>query len=279
MRRLFIYVLLISALAGCDDVKLPYYPPKLVVEGWIEAGGPPVVTVTTTVPVSREKKELESLEENVVRWATVSVSDGENEVFLTGRLKKGYFPPYIYTTSMLSGEVGRKYTLKVQYSGITVEAETVIPPPASLEYISTENTEGDNYILKAGVKDTPDTKDYYKFFVKVVKKDSLYKSSFLGLIDDEVLSDQTTEVQVFNGYNPSSLSKETPIHFTKGDRVAVRFCTLGEEAYQYWSDYDDVSSLSLNPFFPVTKKIRSNIKGGLGYWAGYGTSYYYVDCK
>lgn len=279
MRRIFIYVLLISALAGCDDVKLPYYPPKLVVEGWIEAGGPPVVTVTTTVPVSRDRKSLSSLEENVVRWATVSVSDGENEVFLTGRLKKGYFPPYIYTTSMLSGEVGRKYTLKVQYGGSTVEAETVVPAPVELEYVGTENLGEGKYILKAGIKDEVMDKNFYKFFVKVVRKDSLYIPSFLGLIDDTVLSDQMTEVQVFNGYNPSSLSKETTMHFTEGDRVAVRFCTLGEEAYQYWSDYDDVSSLSLNPFFPVTKKIRSNIKGGLGYWAGYGTSYYYVDCK
>ena len=103
MRRMFIYILLLSAIAGCNDVQIPYYPPKLVVEGWIESGGPPV--------------------------------------------------------------------------------------------------------------------------------------------------------------------------------VAVRFCTMDNASYQYWEDYDDVSSLSLNPFFPVTKKIRSNIKGGLGYWAGYGTSYYYIDCQ
>ena len=69
------------------------------------------------------------------------------------------------------------------------------------------------------------------------------------------------------------------MHFQEGDRVFVQFCTLCESAYQYWSDYDDVSSLALNPFFPVTKKIRSNITGGLGYWAGYGTSYYQVECR
>lgn len=98
-------------------------------------------------------------------------------------------------------------------------------------------------------------------------------------MDDTILSDQTTEMQVYNGYNPSELSKDTPMYFQEGDRVAVRFCTMDNASYQYWEDYDDVSSLSLNPFFPVTKKIRSNIKGGLGYWAGYGTSYYYIDCQ
>lgn len=279
MRRMFIYILLLSAIAGCDDVQIPYYPPKLVVEGWIESGGPPVVTVTTTVPVSRDKQDLESLENSIVRWATVSVSDGEREVFLTGMMKKGYFPPYVYTTSAISGEVGKTYTLKVQYSGRVLTAETVVPPPVRLEYVKTEATDAGDFILKAGLNDDKTTKDYYKFFVKVAKKDSLYKPSFLGLIDDTILSDQTTEMQVYNGYNPSELSKDTPMYFQKGDRVVVRFCTMDNASYQYWEDYDDVSSLSLNPFFPVTKKIRSNIKGGLGYWAGYGTSYYYIDCQ
>lgn len=277
MRRFYIFLFLI--LTSCSESVLPEYPQKLVVEGWIEAGGPPVVMVTTTVPVSEEFKYFESLEENVVRWATVSVSDGEKEVFLTGRMRKGYFPPYVFSTSRMEGEVGKKYTLKVKYGGQDLIAETVIPPPAQLEYVTTEVTEEGNYILKAGLKDDVQTKDYYKFFVKVAKQDSVYKSSFLGLIDDAVLSDQTTEVQVFNGFNPSSLSVETPLYFNKGDNVIVRFSTMDEVSYQYWSDYDDITSLSLNPFFPVMKKIRSNIKGGLGYWAGYGSSYYTVVCE
>ena len=31
------------------------------------------------------------------------------------------------------------------------------------------------------------------------------------------------------------------------------------------------------PFFPVNKKIRSNVSSGMGYWAGYGSSYYKVS--
>lgn len=83
-------------LAGCTGALIPHSPQQIVVEGWIEDGKAPVVMVTTTVPVSTEKQELSSLEKNVVRWATVSVSDGEKEVFLTGRRNDDYFPPYIY---------------------------------------------------------------------------------------------------------------------------------------------------------------------------------------
>jgi hypothetical protein len=208
--------------------------------------------------------------------AEITVFDGEKEIYLTGKTNKDYFPPYIYTTSMMSGEVGKTYSLKVVYGGKTAEAETVIPKPAELEYIHAQEAEGDDYVLLAGFRDNPDTKDYYKFFAKVSSKDSVFKSSFLGLVDDDILTDEVNEVQVMNGYNPSSLSQDPNVYFQRGDRVLVRFSTLGESEYNYWKDFDDVSYLSLNPFFPVTKKIRSNVRGGSGYWAGYGSSHYVV---
>lgn len=278
MKRCLV-ILTLLVLAGCSGVVIPTYPVRLVVEGWIENGRSPVVMVTTTVPVSEEPRDIASLEENVVRWATVSVSDGEKEVFLTGKIHKNYFPPYIYTTAMMSGEPGRTYTLKVRYGGQTVTAETVIPDPVELEYIKAEKVGDENYTIRAGLKDRKDTKDYYKFFTKVIGKDSLYKSSFLGLIDDVTLDDDVSQLQVFNGFNPSTVQKDTLMHFKPGDRVGVRFCTMGEDEFHYWEDFDDVASLSLNPFFPVSKKIRSNIKGGLGYWAGYGSTYYYLTCE
>ena len=275
-----IYILFLLALAGCTRSIIPYSPPQIVVEGWIEAGRAPVVMVTTTVPVSTEKQELSSLEANVVRWATVSVSDGEQELFLTGRMTKDYFPPYIYTTAMMTGEVGKTYKLKVKYGGQEVEAETTIPEAHELDYVRAEKSGKDGYVIVAGLKDRPQTKDYYKFFIRVSGRDSVYTSSFLGLVDDEILDEGVNDIQVFNGFAPSSLEveNEKKMYFEQGDKVGVRLCTMDEVSYEYWEDFDDVSSLSLNPFFPVMKKIRSNIKGGLGYWAGYGSSYYVVEC-
>lgn len=278
-KRIFIFLLLVTV--GCTDVIIPEYPQQIVVEGWIEEGRAPIVMVTTTVPVSTERQELESLEKNVVRWATVSVSDGEKEVYLTGRRNNDYFPPYIYTTAMMSGKAGKTYSLRVKYSGMVVEAKTTIPQPHWLQHIRAEKSgDGDGYVIVAGLKDRPETKDWYRFFVRVAGKDSVYTSSFLSLVDDVVLADGVNEIQVFNAFNPSTLETEgTDMYFKEGDKVGVKLCTMDEEAYQYWEDFDDVASLSLNPFFPVMKKIRSNIQGGLGYWAGYGSSYYSVECK
>jgi hypothetical protein len=52
---------------------------------------------------------------------------------------------------------------------------------------------------------------------------------------------------------------------------------LDKESWEYWNDFEEVQSLSSNPLFPVSTDIRSNIKGGLGYWAGYGSAYYKVS--
>ena len=99
----------------------------------------------------------------------------------------------------------------------------------------------------------------------------------MGLVDDEVLRDEVSEIKVLGRFTTSFGAAETDTYFTSGDEVSIKFCTMSEDVYKYWEDFEDVSSLSLNPFFPVTRKIRSNIKGGLGYWAGYGSTYYSVQ--
>ena len=66
-------------------------------------------------------------------------------------------------------------------------------------------------------------------------------------------------------------------YFSAEDRVIVKFCTLDQTSWQYWNDFEEIQSLSRNPFFPVSTSIRSNVKGGLGYWAGYGSRYYVVS--
>jgi hypothetical protein len=133
------------------------------------------------------------------------------------------------------------------------------------------------YEIKAGLEDNPQTKDYYKFFTKVSGKNSIHVPSFMGLFDDAELGTGVNDLKVLGKFSSNFGTSDNDTYFSPGDVVSVRFCTLDDVAYQYWRDYEDVSSLSLNPFFPVTKKIRSNIKGGLGYWAGYGSRYYSVS--
>lgn len=279
--RTILTVISLAVLLGCQDIVLPSYAPQIVVEGWIENGGFPVVILTTTVPVNESVKDSSDLKNHIIRWGKVSISDGEKEVILSGRKDERFFPPYIYTTSKLKGEVGKTYHLKVEYSGRTVTALTTIPAPKPLEYIKINESRSNGaqddgrYFLTGGLKDDRTTKDYYKVFTKVHQKDSIFVSSFLGLTDDTILGEGIEEIPINRGSGVQTTNKDN--YYRSGDIVHIRFCTLDKIAWEYWSDFEEIQSLSRNPFFPISTDIRSNISGGLGYWAGYGATYYTIS--
>lgn len=119
MPKIRLYCLLFCLLLfnGCVETSnLDDFEYKLVVEGWIKEGEAPHVILTQNKPLL-SNIDSTSIEDMVVRWAKVSVSDGEETEVLSGRIDKNYFPPFIYRGSRLSGEAGKTYTLKVEYSG------------------------------------------------------------------------------------------------------------------------------------------------------------------
>lgn len=264
-------------VVGCSEVNLPHSAPQVVMEGWVEDGSSPVVIVTTTVPVSEDYREIADLREYVVRWATVSVTDGEKETFLSGRIDRNHFPSYVYSKDTYRIRAGKTYSVNVEYGGRTLTSSVTVPRRKPLEYIRVESIGGkeDAYRLVAGLKDDPSTTDRYKFFVRREKKDSSFLSSFLGYVDDQALSESVEEIAVYRGMGIIADSFDQ--YFSSDDVVYVKFCTLDDQSWQYWSDFEELTSLSRNPFFPVSSKIRSNVKGGLGYLSGYGASYYKVS--
>ena len=275
--RHIIYLVYILLFFGCSDVELPISEPVLVVDGWIENGKNPIVLVTTSVPVRDTLGDEEDLKKYVVTWTKVTVSDGEREVTLTGMKNDDYYPPYIYTTSSLIGEPGKTYTLKVEeYNGRAVTAETIIPEPVPLENLKVRRStnEKDKYYLTGELRDNPETKDYYKVFIKKSRKDSIYLPSFLGLIDDEILNNEVDEIAINNAVNIIEQNQGTL--FSADDFIFVRFSTINEAAHNYWSDFDNVT-MSQNPLFPASSRIRSNIIGGLGHWTGYGSTNYRIS--
>ena len=124
----YLFSLLAFCMIACDDGDVTIDTPQsLVVEGWIENGEFPVVIVTKTLPVTTEYQSMNDLSDYLVRWAKVTVSDGEKSVVLTGMYDESYYPPYVYTTSYLRGETGKSYSLTVEYEGKTLTSTTTIP--------------------------------------------------------------------------------------------------------------------------------------------------------
>ena len=270
-------VAILLLLCGCSDLDLQKSGQCLVLEGWIEDGGFPVVLLTTSVPVSTEKQNLDSLAKHIVRWGKVTISDGEKECVMTGGMDTRFIPPYSYTTARMRGVAGKQYTVVAEYAGMSATAVTTIPEPKKLEYLRVESVgpADTSFRIVAGLKDDRTTVDYYRFFVRKNGIDSTFYSSFLGLVSDDILSAEVDEVPVYNCMTVTDTLYRQ--EFGSGDIVDVRFSTLDSNSWEYWSDFDAIQSLSMNPFFPVHKKIRSNVSSGMGYWAGYGSSYYRVS--
>ncbi len=250
-----------------DGITLRKMP--LVVEGWIEDEGVPVVIVTRATDFNNDNTPLDNL---VERWCRVTVSDGVESEVLPMRINSNYKPGVIYSANRLRGKIGHTYTLMVETDTDTVTAVTTIPPVARLDSLRTVRLEGSDtlFAIRAFARVDASKSRYYKFFTQVNGRESRYYSSFLGTFNAGEY-DSAKGWNVAKGIHDTFGEHFSP-HYLSGDTVNVKLCTMDSTAYEFWQAYENAVSLNGNMFFTVSESCPSNISGGLGYWAGYGTS-------
>lgn len=282
MRRSLLILILAfgAALVSCSEDYIAVGRPQLVVEGWIEDGDFPTVIVTQTVPVSTKERTLESLSEYIITDASVKISDGEKETFLVSRKDENYFPPYIYRSFDFRGEAGKTYTLTVKYAGECATAVTTIPAACPLDSLTISREPSDTvYSLTAHFTRSESAPEdlSYRFFSKLEGTDKRYLPSFLGTVEGSSITDRRgdapglqAEVPLYRGVTIPF--KDIDFHWHAGQTVKVKFCTMEKSIWNWWSAYDSVTAFSSNPLFPVAVNAESNLKGGIGYWAGYGVT-------
>ena len=273
MTKQFLYniVLLLSLLfAACDDGDIHPNPQQsLVVEGWIENGEFPIVIVTKTLPISDDYQNMDNLFDHLVRWAKVTISDGENSVVLSGRYDDTYYPPYVYTTSYMRGELGKTYSLTVEYEGQKLTAQTTIPNSLPvIDQYKIEPCAGSDtqYQITACFHDNPKEKNYYVFFTKIGLESNHYLGAYLGAVDDAMI-DGAVEYPVYQG-NQYNVKDYTP-YFESGEIVSVKFAQVDKSCFDFWDRYTKSQSLNSNMFLSTSTSLPCNIEGGLGYWSGF----------
>lgn len=273
MNKIISIIILISPLLyGCtnepdvvdNDVVTP-----LVVEGWIEDEGKPMVIVTRAADLRQGNGSIEEL---VQRWCRVTVSDGEESELLAMRVDDRYFPSVIYTSSRLRGKVGHTYQLTIETDLDTVTAFTTIPPVAKIDSMIVKPVEGnkEHFSVSTFADVNADKNRYYKLFTSV-NSETRYYSSFLGLFSADEY-DPKRGWDTAKGIHNTVGGHFSP-NYNVGDTVRIKLCTLDEAAYSFWKDYETSVSLQSNVFFITTSDCKGNIEGGFGFWAGYGTSY------
>lgn len=267
---------------SCNDnleYKVPDPDDMIVIDGWIENNQYAKVLLTRNTPYF-SSLDSASLRELVLSRAKVTLSDGERSEILTLRRNDDYFPPYVFSGSEIRGETGRTYTITAEYGGKMASGTTSIPAQVSLDTIYyVKSQDADSGTIYMEFWDPPAERNYYRILVKVMGKDPNYYSSMIMAISDAFFSGQKFGFTIFRGQR-SYISGETNGYFKIGDTVSVKFCTIDEAHYDFWSSFQDEILNTGNPFASSLSVIKSNILGdGLGIFGGYGVSHYMMIIK
>ena len=277
MYRRIIYIMyLILFFMACNEEQQASRE-EIVVEGWIESGGAPIVMLTKTFVVTMGD-EVDGESSVVLPWGKVTVSDGTESVVLTGGYDDRYFPPYIYSTSRMRGVPGHTYYLTVEYGNRILTAQTTIPETDSLEALTvTPCADIDSmYQITAYFEDNPATEDYYLFLTRIFNRETRYYPALLGLQSDERLGLYNSQVvQPGVHFLTSENNKYSPF-FHEDDSVLIKFAKIDKTSYDIHKAYNEMLSLSLNPIFSSDISMPTNIQGGLGFWCGYAVTKYGV---
>lgn len=260
----------IGLLIGCNpdlDYTVRGYTQKIIVEGKIESGKYPEVYLSLNVPLSKDVDSTTILEQ-VIRYAKVTVSDGESTKILTSKWVTDHFPPYVYKCTEIVGREGRTYDLKVEYSGYTLYSTTTIPNGFQIESVDASPTDIDTLrTLSLTINVDNNKKNSFKIFTKK-KIDKRYIETPV-LFNDRL---KLTGLQRFN-ISPHPISSDSSFiegnYFVVGDTVDIKVCAIDSTSTMFFKDLTMMSVIAGNAFLNQVKPLNSNIsEPGFGIWYG-----------
>lgn len=268
---LFLFVL-IAVSCSKDDFSEQSNESKIVVEGWIEEGDYAQVLLSSSIPVA-DAIDSTNVLNHVIRSAKITISDGQTSEVLRVTNDKNRIPPFVYFGSTLKGEAGKQYSLKIEYLDRVIEAVTSIPPSVELksaEYIKKAPTDTIGYIF-VKFDDPVNQKNYYQIATKIDKEEPIFTPAFYGNLDDVNFTAPSISMQINRGLLLFSKTRFTP-YFKDGDLIHVKLRTQNKDALDFWNGWQNEIVNNKNPIYPSNTSLKSNIKGGIGIWAGYGQS-------
>lgn len=257
MYKLLIIICLL--FVSCYDYEGNNADEKLVVEGWIESDGFPVVILTMTA--APEIAEDINLADYIAKYARVTLSDGDTTVILTGMIDRKYYPPVVFKNYEMRGVAGKEYVLTAEYQGKKVTAKTKILEPVELKSVTPVVTGDTTRILDAEIQQSVPSGDKIMFFSRIWNKETRFYPSLLGIYEVQ---------QNKNVYSIYHEIKSTD--FSSGDSVAVKLCHISDFQFDFWQAYFNAVNFGSGFVISTDKSLPSNIEGGYGYFFGYGVS-------
>lgn len=276
MKHYPLIFLLALMLAGCAQEQPQ--PQSLVLEGWIDAGGYPVVLIHKSLVLKDTPKEIRNIEQIVedqlIPFGRVAVSDGEQEVVLTGRLDTTYMPPYTYSSVYLTGQPGRTYTVTAKYRDLYATATTTIPSVATLDSLAV-SADGLGRVSVTGYMSgiNAGTDSYYALFLREFGK-LQFRLCPLGVFEGKNAVNGRMELTVKNTERDSTEDNYGYYFHRDTIRRQVKLAHIDYASYRFWQAYNEQQMTRGIVFMPIYKNIQGNVNGGIGCFTGMGSSVY-----
>lgn len=275
------FIFTATVAVSCTPQAVPNEP-EIVLEGWIDEGGHPIVMLHKSINFTEDFNTMEDLiEEKIIYLGKVTVSDGETSVVLTGRVDTAYLPPYSYSSVRIMGESGRAYRVEAEFEGKKVSAVTTIPPKALFDSISVESMPDKPgfFRLTGYLTDMKEQSDYFVVFYRY-KGEKQYRNGLHGVASD-IAADTSgvLRIPIYKNMAGTSLVDKDSLStrfFRLGDTLEIKLAAIDGVSYRFWESFASLTITSTIPFLPVSENIYTNVSGGRGYWCGYGSSTYTI---
>lgn len=314
-RILISALILLLGLSACTKevkIDIPGYEEQVVIDGKIETGQPPIVLISKTKDIY-SPTSLDSFLNGFQSGAVVTVSNGTDTVVLdeicsdnlppgteqiaadlfgisVAELAEYHLCAYTSFNTAIWGEVGKTYSLNVQFEGNTYTSSTTILPPTALDSVFWKEDQdpdpgyGFSY---ANLTDPLGTFDNFMWEVKRINmvngepKDANFTKTYSPVFNDEFFSGKTIEFYYENpmSWQDQGVDNKNKGYYKIGDSVVIKFSKLDKAVFDFYERKYMQLGTSGNPFASPTT-IPSNITGGaLGVWAGISPSFDTLYCQ
>lgn len=309
-----LFLLVVVGLTSCEKevkLELPQFEQKLVVDGRIEVGMPPIVVLTKSQDLYAPT-DFEALQNNFVKNAVVTVTNGANSIVLDEFCANDLPPeviPFVaealgvdeetlanfnfcaYSTfdSNWFGQVGITYGLTIETEGKTYASSTTIMPPPVIDssFFRLQGTYQEHGYGWMVIDDNPSV--YNTYFLQMrrihlnsqgVPADGRFLPAFNPVFDDVFFNGLKFEFGYGNrgSYRDDDIPSEFKGYFKTGDTVVVKLSSMDLPVFQFMRMKYVQDSNGGNPFASPAN-APSNITGGaLGVWAGFSAVYDTLAC-
>ncbi len=314
--RILVVFSLLLLMSSCEkeiDVDLPRPEEKLIVEGIIETDQFPYVVLSKSTGYF-DPTDVQSVANSYVSDAVISISDGTvtNQMSkicsssLSAAQQKELSDLLGIPVALLSsydicgfvdlsmvGEVGKSYTISIDWKGNNYQGTTQLVEPVSLDssWFEVFGDRDSLGFLYAEMSEPAAEKNFYRWFAQRInsyqygslkgqQKDESFLLPSSSVFDDEFVNGTTFEFGYGRPVASDKFDDQVPERgfYKVGDTVVVKFCSIDKGVFSFISTAEE-QILSTGSPFATPVNVPSNISNGaLGLWAGYSPYFDTIIC-